>query len=312
MNRISTVLLLMLTAAGLGAQDWYRSTASGVPGDRLSDGPSASGWSLAVERSGEQESRSLYKDGTLRGTTVFIRRNGRLIAREERDAEGVPVSRVEYAYDSEGNPRAVFIGTDINGLNSERITTRQTVSADGKGLRTADGSGEEWRIRELDSSRNPVRQVSLDEGALVEQTSWERRDDGTLIEEVRETGNDVIRSRYDRDGRLVEEILTRNSAVVRTRFYQWNEGNLVEIVEQGEGRVEVRQMTWIGDRRTDEVRQIDGVTVSETSWSSDDERIETLFRDGAPVIRVYWKGGTRVREEFLKDGEVIRVQENVR
>ena len=285
MNRIQTAVLLLLTAAGLGAQEWYRSSASGIPGDPLVSGPSAAGWSLAVERSGGQESRSLYSDGDLRGVTVFFRSDGRLIAREEREADGTPVSRVEYAYDANGNPRAVFIGTEANGLSPARVTTRQTVSADGKALRTADGSGDEWQISELDSSGNPLRRVSLEDGAVVEQVSWDRNDDGTLLEEIRETGSDINRSRYDRDGRLVEEILTRNGAVVRMRSYRWSDGNLVEVVEQGEGRVVVRQMTWSGDRLTAEVRRIDGITVSETSWGTGDDRIETLFRDGVPVIR---------------------------
>lgn len=309
LHRITVIAVLILLTTGLGATDWFQSAPSGIPGLPVSSGPSSRGWSLSVERSGDKEARALYSDGSLQNTTDFFRSAGRLLAREERDAEGFLVSRVEYAYDSEGNPRAVFIGIDDSSAGSERIAIQQSISADFSGYRSADGSGEDWNIRESDSDRNPTRLVTLESGVESEEVLWNRDSEGRLREEIRTAGTEVTRSRYDLEGRLVEETLQRDGTLIRLRTYQWAGMNLIRTEERGEGRLVVRVIAWSRDRKESETRSVDGIIVSEILWSSSDDRIETLFRDGIAIIRIHWTGSRKIREEFLKDGEVVRVQE---
>ena len=53
---------------------------------------------------------------------------------------------------------------------------------------------------------------------------------------------------------------------------------------------------------------MNGLKQSETQWSSSDRRTETRYRDGKAVIRSYWVNDILQKEEFLRDGEVVRVQ----
>jgi hypothetical protein len=84
---------------------------------------------------------------------------------------------------------------------------------------------------------------------------------------------------------------------------------LTRIEERGEGQIVVREMEWSGERIIRESRSVDGIITDQTEWESPKDRVVTFFRDGQAVIRVYWVGGVRKREEFLRDGEVIRVRE---
>ena len=307
------LLLILVTVGSLGAADWYRSSPGGIPGAPIpGNGPEKNGWSLSIDFTEDAEIRSLYLDGILQGSTALLRNDGRLMAREERDSDGSIVSRVEYAYDATGNPRAVFINTESDTEVPVQVVTDLKVNADATVRRISSGSGGDWRISDLDESRNPVRQVSLESGALTEEITWLRDENGRLREEIRRNGDDVTRSRYDPDGRLIEENITRNNAIVRLRTYTWSGKELTRVEERGEGRLVVREMQWLNHRMTQEVRSVDGQKVSETLWSSADDKVETLYRDGEAVIRVYWSGNAKLREEFLKAGEVVRVREENR
>ena len=307
----TTVLILSLTIlSAAGAEDWYISSPNGIPGHPLSRGPAPGGWSLSIDRSENREERNLYLDGELQTSTLFVREDGQLISRQELDSSGRILSRVEYAYDPQGNPRAVFIGTDDREAGTRRIATDQSVVASGEIHRRADGVDGDWLITDLDENHNPLEQRSFKDSELVEDVAWERDNDGTLREEIRTRGDEVSRSFYDRDGRLVRDTTSRNGTVIRVRNYSWDGADLVRVEEQGEGRMDVREMTWIAGRLERETRSIDGVLRSETFWTSGEDRVETLYRDGEAVIRVYWSGNTREREEFLKGGEVVRVQEH--
>ncbi len=305
----SAVLIASVTGA-IGAIEWYRSSASGIPGSAIEGSrPDSEGWSISIEHGNENETRSLYLDGARQSSTVFYRIGGRLTAREELDAEGQTISRVEYAYDADGNPRAIYIAIGGDYPGSSHVETDTGVNADGAVRRHIGGSGGDWRITDLNSSGQPLARTTLLSGAVMEESSWTRNEDGTLREEIHRSGDEVRRSRFDSNGRLLEETTTRNGSVVLLRSYIWTGANLTRVEERGEGRVVVREMQWSGDRIVGESRTVDGVIASEIVWESPENRIETLFRDGQAVIRVYWDDGIRRREEFLRDGEVIRVRE---
>ena len=44
------------------------------------------------------------------------------------------------------------------------------------------------------------------------------------------------------------------------------------------------------------------------SWSSATERSEEHYRNGRPYVRIYYRGQDRLRDEFLRDGRVIRTR----
>jgi hypothetical protein len=301
---ILTILFTALIWGALGGLEWYRSSASGIPGTRLNSPGSqlTPGWTLSIEESEERETRTLYLDGIRQSASVFIRANGRLIAREELDSDGEIISRVEYAYDSDGNPRAVYIGLDY-------VEADTRVSADGNIRRHSAGSGGDWRVTDLNTSGQPVRRVTLESGVVSGESIWTRNDNGTLREEIHSSGDETRRNRFDSDGRLLEETVTRGGSVVLVRTYSWSDGNLTRVEERGEGRTVVREMKWSEDRVVSESRSVDGIIASQIFWKSPEERVETLYRDGEAVIRVIWQDDVRIREEFLRNGEIVRVRE---
>jgi len=307
-------LLVLITALALtgnaGAAEWFRSSAGGTLGSPLgSNGPETEGWSLSIDHDGETETRSLFLDGELYSSTVFYRDNGRLTAREELDAGSQILSRVEYAYSRDGTPRAVYISLDRENPSPPYIESDSSISPDGNIHRHVSGSGDDWRITDLDSSGNPVSLTVLESGEPVEESLWLRNQEGKLQEEIHRTGNEEHRRRFDSDGRLLEETTLRNDLVVLERTYFWSAENLIRVEERGDGRILVREMEWSEGEIVFESRSENGVVTSETRWTSPEERIQTLFRDGEAVIRIFWTGDIRRKEEFLRDGEVIRTRE---
>ncbi len=307
----SLYLLFSVIIGSIGATEWYSSTASGMLGSPIrGGGPDNTGWSLAIDHGEKIETRTLYRDGSVSSSTVFYRQNGRLEAREELDVRGVVISRVDYAYDSDGNPRAIFISVDGGSDNSTYVEADTNINPDGSFRRHIGGSEDEWRITDMDGAGRPVNRTILKSGAVVKESSWSRNDEGTLREEVHRSGDEEILNRYDSNGRLLEETTIRNGSVVMLRNYFWTGSKLIRVEERGEGRIVVREMEWSGDRMISETRSIDGVTAGKVVWESSLDRVETLFRDGQAVIRIYWRGDVRWREEFLRNGEVIRINED--
>ena len=312
MNRGISVAVfqLLLFTGSLASVEWYHSSASGAPGSVLGQsGPDPEGWSLSVDLSEEKEIRSLYYNGQVQTSTVFYRREGRLMAREELDGQGSLLSRVEYAYDMEGNPRAVYISQGADASGSLYVESDSEVNPEGRFHRHISGEGGDWSITDLNQSGRPVKRRILDSGTVVEESIWNRDGNGILREEIHRTGSEELRSLYDNEGHLIEESTIRDELVILHRSYTWTAGKLTRIEERGEGQIVVRDMEWSGDRIIRESRSVDGIITDQTEWESPKDRVVTFFRDGQAVIRVYWVGGVRKREEFLRDGEVIRVRE---
>ena len=309
---ILVITILSVLGSAAAAVEWYRSSASGIPGKQLrgTAGPDSDGWSLSIEYFEDREVRSLFLNGARHSSLVFFRSGGRLTAREELNADGGTISRVEYAYDSDGNPRAIYIAVGSESSGYSHVEANTEINADGVVRRHSEGTNGSWRVTDLNSSGRPLNRTTLEAGIVLEESIWNRNDDGSLNEEIHQSGDEVRRSRYDSGGRLLEETTTRSNTVVLLRSYTWSGENLTRVEERGEGRIVVREMKWSGDQMIAESRTVDGIIASRNEWKSADERIETLYRDGLAVIRVFWTDDVRRREEFLRDGVIIRVRED--
>ena len=322
------------------AVEWYESGPAAVPGEPADNGPGTRGWRISIIRENEDdletESRSLYSDGELHSSVILLRSEGRLLSREERDASGGLIVRVEYSYDMEGNPRASYIesGVDLKsgsegdseaglefgpeGDSREesggeesglpRVEFEGGIHPDGTVHRHQSGSGGDWVITDFDGGGYPLRWVSLENGEAAREALWRRTEDGLPLESRLRDGKDLRISLYDEQGRLVREETRRDGYLIFTRTYSWAEGDLVRVEERGEGRLRVREIEWEQERIAREVRLVNGLKQSETQWSSSDRRTETRYRDGKAVIRSHWVNDILQKEEFLRDGEVVRVQ----
>lgn len=306
-----TVMMLFLPfLCPLGASDWYSSNSAGIPGRLLSaDAPSAEGWSLSVTRKEKQEIHSLYKNGTLNKSFHFFRDGGLLTEKEERDASGQLVSRVEYVYDSQGNPRAVFIQPNPEKDEETAVLASQPESAGSSSRNFIDGGGADWLITRQNNQYKPLKQLRLENGETASETEWKRDSEGRLYEQLVSNGNETTRSLYDSEGRLKEEQIVQSRMTVSRRLYFWQENELVRVEERGTGYNKVRNIVWADGRMIRETFIRDGLRVRENEWKTPGEKVETFFRDDMPVIRIYWKDSVKLREEFLSQGQVVRTRE---
>jgi len=303
------VLSLAITLAA-GAVEWYQSTPGGDPGLPIGTGkPTETGWSLSVEYSKDGETQSLFLDGKLESRKVFVRDGGNLVARDEFDPKGNLVSRVEYAYDADGNSRGIFINLDNSSAGAAHVETYQGMNPDGSVFRHTSGAADSWMISDFDRQGRPLYRTVLAEGKVASEISWLRGEDGILREEIQLAGDTETRKRHDNEGRLLEETIIRGGSLQQVRSYTWSGSNLIRVEKSGDGRTSVRELTWIRDRLSSETLSVDGVISSDVLYTSDSQRTETLYRNGAAAVRVYWDGNNRLREEFLENGEVVRVRE---
>ena len=301
---LATFLLFL---APLGAQEWYTSSESGMPFTLLQrEEAFPTGWILSIERNGDEETRRLYEDGVLHRTTILARRDGQLVSRKEFSDDGTLLSQVSYAYDEEGNPRATYI--DVGDRLEVVSTQNQTV--DGTAGRTSTGSDGDWVLTDYDKGGRSISRTVIADGNERSSTLWSRDENGVLQFQQKTEGERETLSFYDDSGRLIEERHIHTGLPRLVRRYTWDGDRLIRVREQGQGRELVREMEWEDERLVRESRRIDGRLESITLWESPDKSLETLYRDGKPVVRILREGGQRIREEFLRDGQVVRIREN--
>ncbi len=155
----------------------------------------------------------------------------------------------------------------------------------------------------------------------------ERSPDGMLVGETRtEPALDRrTTSRFDEAGRVLEAITAVGGRQVElVRHHRDAAGRIVGTrreTDAGEERweyeyvVDPQAASASGDTPDDRLRTVryeqndELVSVTVHEWPADDgqpTRQTDYYRRGAPYLRVHFQGDTRVREQVVKDGQVIR------
>ncbi len=155
----------------------------------------------------------------------------------------------------------------------------------------------------------------------------ERSPDGVLVGEVRtEPALDRrTATRFDEAGRILEEVIAEGGRQVElVRHYRDAAGRIVTTwreTDAGEERWEYeyveapRAASASGDSPDDRLRAVtyeqndETVSVTVYRWPPGDgqpARQIDYYRGGTPYLRVHFQGDTRVREQVVKDGQVIR------
>jgi len=121
-------------------------------------------------------------------------------------------------------------------------------------------------------------------------------------------GEKVVEASYDAAGRQVAETTTVAGAV--TERIQWTRDDAGRVLVKhrtGTGGTEEVRTTWAADGTLErEEHFFRGARVKNVIRPAGDERIEELFEEGELFLRVYYRGDTRVREEVILDGVVVR------
>ncbi len=259
---------------------------------------------VRVERAGAIETQTWFAGGDVVERTELEYADGRLVSRRiHRDGE--LAASEEYRYWSDGSLRLVR-------RTGERDTTVEYRYHDGR-------LDEEWILRPTSHERIRYDEV----GRIVTRTRWSG--DEIVERESREywgpSARDAVRrvvvtevdretvSRYDESGRLLGSSVSRDGTVESDRIRVFEDGRVVEEREERGGVMRVWRYEYEnGTLRRERHLENDSLVRIIVHTEGDVTRVESLYRDGEETLRISFRGEERVREEIIRDGEVIRTR----
>lgn len=246
----------------------------------------------------------IFREGELVERRVFSYDDDRLLALEVSFFDGRRNYTERYAYRFDGRLRRV----DRLFENGERRISEYSFAGD----RLLD----EWHGREgeglrllYDEAGRLVRQEEWREGelAVFEEFSFEN---GSIVESRRVGPGERTREREYEDGRLVSERVYTDGILQAQMFYRYQDGLLVEENERGGGEFRVRRYEYDDeDNLVEETLRRNGELVERIRYQLEEGRVVIRYRNGEAFVRSYFSGEERLRDEFLEEGIVVRVEE---
>lgn len=231
---------------------------------------------------------------------------GRLLRLLRRDASGLELGSIDYRYD----PKGRLLSLSLVGYYGEA----ELGSVPGPGLPRALWSSEgEGSLRiELFDSRGALsstRQLAGDKVLSSRRYLYDEK--GRLLSD-REEGAEGITtlSTYGEEGRLASLVKMKGEEELERHAYLWDDkGRLLSDIRSlplPELRID---NSWDAQGSLLKVeRRIGGELVLVTSYGPGDVRVEETWAGGQAVVRTRYEGGIKVREDFLKDGQVLRTR----
>ena len=124
----------------------------------------------------------------------------------------------------------------------------------------------------------------------------------------------VTRRSYDGEGRIIEiEVKQQGQTVEQIHHLRDEEGRILETIKRGARGME--HWLFIYDSEGGLLREeysLRGSLERVTLYGEEGEaatRVEELYRQGRLFMRIHYRDGEKVREEFLRDGQVVRARE---
>jgi hypothetical protein len=297
-----TLLMLLLAAASLQAQRYYRSDELGAQGALASEEDrDGQEWVLRVEQAGEQTLRTLLRDGVESEQSVY--RDGKLVTHTRYDSAGEVTVQQRFRYWRDGslrmvertdNRRVLFRYRDGVLVSEERTddALRERHEYDLFG-RTA--ARELWLDGELAEQENRtywgepplgIRRIELTQGAVTRVEQYAQS--GELIGSQQLVGGAPLREveRFFRNDRLVSEREMLDGQVYESRY-------------RYEGDTLVEQSSFVDDELIERVLYHQQQSITRT---------QIIFRDGEPLLEVDYADERRLQERVIRDGAVVRVR----
>lgn len=313
------------------AVEWYESGPAAVPGEPADNGPGTRGWRISIIRENEDdletESRSLYSDGELHSSVILRRSEGRLLSREERDASGGLIVRVEYSYDMEGNPRASYIesGVDLkSGLESG--SEGDSEAGPESGPEDDSESGLEF------GPEGDSREESGGEESGLPRVEFEGgiHPDGTVHRHQSGSGGDWVITDFDGGGYPLRWVSVENGEAAREALWKRTEdglplesrlrdgkdlrislydeqGRLVREETRRDGYlIFTRTYSWAeGDLVRVEERGEGRLRVREIEWEQERIAREVRLVNGLKQSETQWSSSDRRTETRYRDGKAV-------
>lgn len=255
----------------------------------------------------------LYSGGLSSGRTVYYYNRDVLERTETFDPDGLLLYRDFYQLSPDGQLRRVT-RDDRQQQQAQRLSL-------GDGARGAGeeryGDSREQRINRYDRLGRLVEREHWYEGRLMEREDFAYRGEEDILESSRLEEFSLectTRRSYDDEGRVVRiEATGGDGRIELTVHVRDGQGRIVETTRRGPRGIE----SWLfeydaGKEPVREEYRVRGSLERITLYSAEGEerlRVEELYRDGRLFMRVHYRSGQKVKEEVLRNGEVVRVRE---
>jgi antitoxin component YwqK of YwqJK toxin-antitoxin module len=254
------------------------------------------------------------------------------IVEERRFANGKPAERIRYAYD--GNRLSKIEYDDQDGKPGRRDEYLYGAAGELREVRRLwpDGRRSASRyatvggllLEEYHSQAGADMLVRFDrQGRPAERRDWKEKSlfsstayaydglTGPLLEErvsLPVSGRRIVR-RFDAGGRMIEEETFAAERSLGKVSQKYENGRLAVRRQIGPGGVQESAFSYDADGRLSVETLKDGASIlKKTTYLANGERAEELYRQGRLVLRLYIRAERVVREEIIRDGEVIRVR----
>ena len=318
------------------AVEWYESGPAAVPGEPADNGPGTRGWRISIIRENEDdletESRSLYSDGELHSSVILLRSEGRLLSREERDASGGLIVRVEYSYDMEGNPRASYIESGVDLKSGPEGDSESSPEDDSEfGPEGDSESGPEGGSESsLESGPEGDSETGLESGLPRVEFEGGIHPDGTVHRHQSGSGGDWVITDFDGGGYPLRWVSIENGEAAREALWKHTEdglplesrlrdgkdlrislydeqGRLVREETRRDGYlIFTRTSSWAeGDLVRVEERGEGRLRVREIEWEQERIAREVRLVNGLKQSETQWSSSDRRTETRYRDGKAV-------
>jgi hypothetical protein len=272
---------------------------------------------LALRRlsgaAGELLQEELFEAGLLSSRSVFEYASGRLVRVRVFAVDGSLSSTVEYLTAPSGRLREVRWTAADGSMRTESQAAGGTGSLAGGAAVSEERSrgGDESRTTRYDEAgRAAVRESRGPAGLVVRERLAYKGESRTPVTSTTEwpAERKVVEASYDAAGREIGETTTvAGSVTERVTWTRDEAGRVLVLRRVGKGGTEEVRTTWAADGALErEEHFFRGARVKNVINPASGERVEELFDGGELFLRVYYRGDTRVREEVILGGVVVR------
>ncbi len=251
--------------------------------------------------------REYGSDGELRRETRYSYQGDRVVLRRILGPAGDERYTEELSYYAGGGLRRLH-----RSWSDGRTRTVRYSMVGGDIIQERFESESEGRLVRYDSAQRPIYEREWRGDMVTRETTHRYEGSGNTPSRTEERLPRSARSfvrRFDDEGRLIYEALYEEERLVRETRQDYGASGLVERVTRERGRVERRTFRYEEGRLVEE-RVFENETLTRSiAYTDQRSRVERRYRDGELFARIYYEDDTAVREEILRNGELVDSRE---